>query len=150
MMTEDIRSDMVAAMKAKEELRLTVLRSMLTAFTNELVAKGKKPTDQLSDEDVISVLKRLAKQRKDAAEQFKAGGRDELAQREAAELLIIEEYLPEMAGREEIERVAKAKIEELGVTSKADMGKLMGAIMKEFGGNADGNDVKEVVNSLLS
>jgi uncharacterized protein YqeY len=150
MMTQDIRTDMVAAMKAKDELKLTVLRGALTAFTNELVAKGKKPSDQLEDAEALAVLKRLAKQRKDSIEQFTAGNRPELAEREQQELAFIETYLPQNASREEIERVAKAKMSEMDASDKAAMGKLMGAVMKELGGNADGNLVKEVVTGLFA
>ncbi len=141
---------MVAAMKAKDELKLTVLRGALTAFTNELVAKGKKPSDQLEDAEAMAVLKRLAKQRKDSIEQFTAGNRPELALREQQELTFIETYLPQNASREQIEAVAKAKMAEMDATDKAAMGKLMGAVMKELGGNADGNLVKEVVTALFS
>ncbi len=140
---------MVAAMKAKDDLKRDTLRGALSAFTNELVAKGRKPTEEMSDADAVSVLKRLAKQRKDSAEQFAAGGRPELAEKESNELKIIETYLPQTASREEIEKVARAKMAELGVTDASGAGKLTGAVMKEFAGGADGNDVKQVVAQLL-
>ena len=140
---------MIAAIKAHEEVKLTVLRGILTAFTNELVAKGKKPTEQLGDDEAIAVIKRLGKQRKDSIEQFTAGNRADLAEREQQELLILEAYMPQLAGKDEIEKVAKAKIAEMGVTDKSAMGKLIGAVMKEFGTRADGNDVKEVLQKLL-
>jgi uncharacterized protein YqeY len=149
MLTQKIRSDMTAAMKAKDDLRVQTLRGALAAFTNELVAKGKKPTEELDDKDVITVLKRLAKQRKEAAEVYAKGGRAELAEKENSELKILEAYLPQMVGREEIEKVAQAKKAELGVTDPKEMGKLLGVVMKEFAGRADGNDVKEVVQKIL-
>lgn len=149
MIVQKIRTEMMGAMKAKDALKLSVLRGALTAFTNELVAKGMKPTDELSDADALTVLKRMGKQRKDSIEQFTNGNRPELAQKEAEELKIIESYLPQMASREEIERVAKAKKDELGVTDASGIGKLTGAVMKELGGNADGNDVKAVLASLF-
>lgn len=141
---------MTAAMKARDELRLSVLRGALSSFTNELIAKGKKPTDQLTDEEALAVLRRQEKQRHDAAEQFEKGGRAESAEKEKEEARIIQEYLPAAATREDIEVVVKKKIEELGITDKKDMGKLMGSVMQEFKGRADGNDVKDVVNALLS
>ena len=141
---------MTAAMKARDDLRVQTLRGALAAFTNELVAKSRKPTEELADNDVVTVLKRLAKQRKEAAEVYMKGGRAELADKENKELKIIEEYLPQMVGRDEIEKVARAKKDELGVTDPKEMGKLMGAVMKEFSGNADGNDVKEVVAGLFN
>ena len=121
---------------------------MLAAFTNELVAKGKKPTEELAEPEMITVLKRLAKQRKDSAEQFTAGGRPELAEKELMELKIIEAYLPQMASREDIEKVAREKMAELNVDA-AGQGKLMGAVIKALGGNADGTLVKEVIASLF-
>ncbi len=140
---------MTAAMKAKDDLRRDTLRGALAAFTNELVAKGRKPTEEMSDADAVTVLKRLAKQRKDSAEQFAAGGRPELAEKESKELKIIEEYLPQSVSREEIEKVARAKQDELGVTDASGAGKLTGAVMKEFAGSADGNDVKGVIAAIL-
>ncbi len=135
-------------MKARDQIKVDTLRGALAAFTNELVAKGKKPTEELDDKDIVTVLKRLGKQRKDSAEQFEKGGRPELAEKEKTELKIIEQYLPQMASRADIEKVARAKLAELKVDASG-MGKLMGAVIKEFAGNADGNDVKEVVVSLF-
>src|SRR3989344_3983995 len=142
MLTQKIRADMTAAMKAKDSLRVDTLRGALAAFTNELVAKGRKPTEELADPNAITVLKRLAKQRREAAEQYAKGGRAELAQKETAELKIIEESLPQTASHEEIEKVARAKKEELGISDISGAGKLTGAVMKEFAGRADGNGVK--------
>ncbi len=149
MLVTQIKSDMVTAMKAKDQLRVQCLRMAMAAFTNELVAKGMKPTEVLDDTATLAVLKRLAKQRKEAAEQFEKGDRADMAANERAELAIIESYLPKMVGRDEIEKIARAKKEELGVTDAAGIGKLTGAVMKELAGSADGNDVKEVVASLF-
>jgi uncharacterized protein YqeY len=149
MLTQKIRTDMVAAMKAKDALRVTTLRGAIAAFTNELVAKGRKPTEELTDADAVAVLKRLAKQRKDSIEQFTAGGRTDLADKEQNELKIVEEYLPQTASREEIERIARAKKAEFGVSDASGVGKLTGAVMKEFAGRADGGDVKAVVAALF-
>lgn len=150
MLTAQIKSDMTAAMKARDSLRVETLRGAMAAFTNELVAKGRKPTEELSDAEAVGVLKRLAKQRKEAAEQFTKGNRPELAQKESDELTIIEAYLPATVSREEIERIAKAKKSELGITDASGIGKLTGAVMKEFAGTADGNDVREVVATLFA
>ena len=140
---------MIAAMKAKDQVRLDTLRGCLAAFTNELVAKGKKPSEELSDDEAITVLKRLGKQRTDAVEQYTKGGRAELAEKEATEKKIIEEFLPQMASREEIEKVARTKMQEMGTVDAAGIGKLTGVIMKEFAGRADGNEVKAVITSLI-
>src|SRR3989338_6801718 len=150
MLTQKIRTDMTAAMKARDSLKVDTLRGAMSAFTNELVAKGRKPTEELADNDAVTVLKRLAKKRKEAADVYTKGGRAELAEKEQNELKIIEEYLPQSAPREEIEKVARAKMAELGVADASGIGKLTGAVMKKFAGRADGNDVKEVIGILLA
>src|SRR6185312_9393184 len=142
MLTQRIRDELKDAMRAKDQVRVDTLRGALAAFTNELVAKGKKPTEETPDADAVTVLKRLSKQRKEAADVYEKGGRKDLAEKELVELKILEAYLPQMASREEIEKVAAAKKAELGVTDAAGIGKLTGAVMKEFAGRADGNDVK--------
>src|SRR5271154_5944740 len=108
MLAQKIRDDMIGAMKAKDQVRLDTLRGAIAAFTNELIAKGKKPTEEIADADAVTVLKRLGKQRKEAAEVYEKGGRKELAEKELSELKILESYLPQMASREEIEKVARA------------------------------------------
>lgn len=150
MLTQQIKTDMIAAMKAREQIKVDTLRGAAAAFTNELVAKGLKPTDEVTDDMALTVLKRLAKQRQDSIEQFTKGGRPELAEKEAQELAILKAYLPQMASREDIEKVARVKKDELGVTDASGIGKLTGAVMKELGGRADGNDVKAVLQGLFS
>ncbi len=149
-MYEQLRSDLKDAMKAGDDIRKTTLRGLLSACTQELTATGRTPQDTLSEDEVLSVIRREVKRRKDAAEQFRAGGRPELAQSEEAELTILETYLPQMMSREEIEPIVKAKIEALGVTDKSGAGKLIGAVMSELKGKADGSDVKAVVDALLT
>ncbi len=144
-----MKNELKDAMKAKDATRVSVLRNILSAFTNELVASGKTPQDMIGDEGAITVIKRLAKQRKDSIEQFEGAGRNELAEKEKAELAILEGYLPEMMGKDEIEKVARVKKDELGVDDKLKMGMLMGAVMKELKGKADGGDVKAVVEHLF-
>lgn len=147
---ETIKSQVKEAMKAKEELRLSVVRGILAAFTNELVAKKRKPDEELNDDDAVAVIKRLAKQRKDSIEQFRAGGREELAQKEEEELEILETYLPTMMSPEEIKKIAETKKRELGITDKSKVGQLMAAVIKEIRGQADGSDVKMVIDELLA
>jgi uncharacterized protein YqeY len=149
MLHTDIREKIKDAMRAKEALRLEVLRGMLTAFTNELVSLRRTPQDILEDDKALTVVKRLVKQRKDSADQYTKGNRPELAEKEVAELAILEEFLPAAMGREEITKIVKAKIAELKITDKSGMGKLIGAIIKESKGTADGDDVKAVVAELL-
>ncbi len=147
---EDIRNSLKDAMKAKDAVKLRTVRSILTAFTNELVATGKTPQDMIDDEQGLSVIKRLSKQRKDSITQYEAAGRTDLAEPEKEELVVLEAYLPTLMTQDEIRPIAEAKKAELGVTDKSKMGVLVGAIMKELGGKADGSDVKAVGEELLA
>ncbi|MBI4118551.1 MAG: GatB/YqeY domain-containing protein [Parcubacteria group bacterium] len=149
-MHEKIKSDVKEALKARNQLKLSFARNLLAAFTNELVAKRQKPDGILSDEDALAVIRRLAKQRRDSIEQFQAGGRNDLVEKEQAELAYLNAYLPQMMSREEVLAVAEKKKTALRVSQKSDMGKLMGAVMAELRGKADGMVVKEVIDSLLT
>ena len=120
---ETLKKSIPDALRARDTIRLRTLRSLVTAMTNEVVAKKRKPDELLIDEEALAVLKRSASQRRDSIGQFLKGGRPELAEPERAELAIIESYLPAMMSREEIEKVARAKMAELGVSSKAEAGK---------------------------
>jgi uncharacterized protein YqeY len=146
---QQIKEQMIEAMKSKDDLRLQTLRSLVSAFTNELVALKRTPQSELSDEEVLNVIKRAVKQRKDSIEQFQKGGRKDLAENEKAELLILEKYLPEMMSKEEIVKVAEAKKIKMGIENKSKSGVLMGALMKELKDKADGDIVKSVVDELL-
>lgn len=139
----------MAAMKAKDETRLSVMRGISSAFTNELVATKRKPDEKLTDEEAITVITRLSKQRKESIAQFTSGGRPELAAAEEKELAILGEFLPEMMPVEEIKKLAEAKKAEMGVTDASKKGMLVGALMKDLKGKADGGDVKNVVDSLF-
>lgn len=150
MLVDDIRSEMIAAMKAKKDVKLRVLRGIITAFTNEVIAQKKKPDEKLDDDGALVVIKRAVKQRRDSIEQFTKGERNDLAEIEKEELEVLSIYLPETISKEEIQKVAEAKKQELGVEDKSKMGVLMGAIMTELKEKADGSDVKEVVDSLFS
>lgn len=136
-------------MKAKDSVRLAVLRGLTAAFTNELVAKGKMPQDELSDDDALTVIRRTAKQRKDSIEQFKTNNRQDLVDSEEAELAVLQTFIPQMMSKEDIMKIAESKKAELGATDKAKIGMLMGAVQKELKGKADGGDIKEVVESLF-
>ncbi len=145
----DIKEQIKDAMRAKDAVRLTVLRGLSAAFTNELVAKGRKPDEELNDEDALTVVTRESKKRKDSIEQFSAAGRTDLAESEQAELQILTAFLPEQMGREEIEAFVKAKKEEMGVTDPAQKGQFIGAVMKDLKGKADGKIVQEIANGLF-
>ena len=146
---ETIKQSIPEALRAHDEVRLRTLRSLVTAMTNETIAKKRKPNEFLTDDEAIAVVKRAANQRKDSIEQFEKASRNDLAEPEKAELAILESYLPSQMSREEILPIAKAKMAELNISSKADTGKFTGALMKDLKGKADGGDVKAVVDSLL-
>lgn len=146
---QDIKNELKPAMMAKDQVKLLTIRGLMTAMTNELVVLKRKPDGELTDDEALAVLRRQAKQRKDSIEQFTAGGRADLAEKEQAELALIETYLPQMMNQEAIRPIAEAKKDALGVTDKSQAGKLMSEIMKELKGQADGADVKAVVDSLF-
>lgn len=149
MIHQSLKEELKDAMRAKDAVRLTVVRGLLTGFTNELITKGKKPHEELPDEEALAVIKRQVKQRKDSIEQFRAGGREDLVESESAELALLEKYLPETMGLEQIREKALAKKSELGLSEKKDAGMLMKALMQDLKGQADGSDVKKVVDELL-
>jgi hypothetical protein len=146
---EQIKNGIKEAMMAKDTVRLETYRGMLAAFTNELIAKNRKPNEVLADEEAIAVITRLSKQRKDSIEQYTKGNRPDLVKEEQAQLAILETYLPKLMDKNEVEKIAKIKKEELGITDATKKGMLMSALMKDLKGKADGMTVKEVVDSLF-
>jgi hypothetical protein len=146
---QELKESIKDAMRAKDAVRLAVLRGLSAAAVNELVAKQRKPDGMLSDDELLSVIMRASKQRKDSIEQFEKGGRPELAANEKAELALIETMLPQQISRDEIEKATQEKAAALGVTDKSGANKLMGMLMKDLKGKADGNVVKDVINSLF-
>lgn len=147
---ENIKENIKKSMIAKDETRLMVMRGLSAAFTNELVATKRKPTDLLTDDEALAVITRVSKQRKESIDQFTKGGRPELAENEAKELGILQEFLPAMMPIEEVQNVAVAKKAELGITDPTKKGMLMAALMKDLKGKADGGDVKNAVDELFS
>lgn len=143
-----IKDGIKDAMKNKDSVRLDVLRGLSTAFMNYSVANGGTPQTELSDEQVLDVITKEAKKRKDSIEQFTSAGRLELSEKESAELLILQEFLPVLMSIEEIKPFVAAKIAEMNA-DKSKSGMVVGAVMKELKGKADGNDVKTVVDKLL-
>lgn len=146
---EQIKNNIKEAMKSGDKVRLEVMRGLATSFTNELVAKGRTPQDMLSDEEAISVITRLSKQRKDSIEQFTKGGRMDLVEEESKQLAILSEYLPKLMEVQEIEDFVKSKISELGTIDQSKKGPFMATLMRDLKGKADGAIVKEVVDKLF-
>lgn len=136
-------------MIAKDQVRTLALRGVSAEIQKELIAKGSAAPEG-TDEEVLTVIKKLVKQRKDSIDQFTKGGRPELAADEQAELAILSVYLPETMPKDEIRKVVEAKKAELGVTDKTGAGKLIGAVSKELKGKAEGSDIKEIVDSLFA
>jgi len=141
-----ITDDMTAAMKAQDAARLSTLRLVKAALMNRQIERGAEPTD----EEVAKLLQSLVKQRRDSVEQYEKGNRPELAAKEQAEIVVIEEYLPQAATREEIERAVEAAVAETGATTVKEMGAVMKAAQAKLAGrNADGRTVSEAVKARL-
>ncbi|HEV7890872.1 MAG TPA: GatB/YqeY domain-containing protein [Pyrinomonadaceae bacterium] len=143
---ERITSDMTAAMKERSAARLSTLRMVKAAVQNREIEKG----GELTDEELTKLLQSLVKQRRDSVEQYEKAGRAELAEKERAEITVIEEYLPRAASREEIERAVEEAVAETGASSLKEMGAVMKAALARLAGrNADGRVVSEIVKSKL-
>jgi uncharacterized protein YqeY len=145
-LTERIESDLKAALKASDRLRLSTLRLIKAALKNKEIEKGST----LNDDEVAGLLSSLAKQRKESISEFRKGGRTDLAEKEEAELRILQEYLPQELSPEELDRLIKETISEVSASSTADIGKVMKAIMPKVRGRADGRVVNERVRAALS
>ena len=144
---EKIQVHLSDAMRSKDALRLSVLRMMKSAVKNKEIEKMKP----LDEGEAFAVLNSLVKQRKDSVEQFRKGGREELAQKEEAEIKIIEEYLPAAASDEDIRRAIEESIQETAASSIKDMGKVMKATLARLAGKtADGSRVSQLVKEKLS
>lgn len=150
---QNIKSLIVEAMRAKDTIKLDTLRGLNALFVNEIIAsKSPGNTEFIADDKALALIKRSVKQRQDSIRQFELGKRMDLAEKEKAELKILETFLPKMASKDEIMVVAKKIITEsfTGAVDPKSSGKLTGLIMKSMGGNADGNDVKAVVEELIA
>ncbi|MGG5255004.1 GatB/YqeY domain-containing protein [Neobacillus sp. SM06] len=144
---ERLNNDMKQAMKNKEKDKLSVIRMVKSSLQNEAIKLGKT---ELSEEEELTVLSRELKQRKDSLHEFEKAGREDLAEKLRAELAVVELYMPKQLSEEELAEIVKATISETGATSKADMGKVMAAIMPKVKGKADGSLVNKLVQQHLS
>lgn len=143
---QKIDTDLVTAMRASEASRVSVLRMLKSSIKNEEIKLGHG----LSDEEVMAVLKREAKQRRDSIEQFEKADRDDLASTEKAELETIKSYLPEQLTDEELKKVVDEVVAETGASSPAEMGVVIGAVIKQVGSRADGSAVARIVKERLN
>jgi len=145
-MKRQIQDDLKQAMKAGDSLKTGALRMLLAALTNKEKEKG----EELADEQIQQVIATEAKKRKEAAEAFEKGGKSEMAEQEKKELEILQAYLPEQMGEEEIRKLVKEAIAKTGASSPQDMGKVMAALMPQTKGKADGALVSQIVKEQLA
>ncbi|MBI1748375.1 MAG: GatB/YqeY domain-containing protein [Acidobacteria bacterium] len=148
-LTEQIQNDLTEAMRRREELRLSTLRMMKSALQYKKIEK-RAPLD---DKEALAVLSHLIKQRKDSVEQFTKGGRTDLADKEAAEIRIIEAYMPKAAGEEDIAAVVRAAMDDFGSPTIKDMGIIMKSVLAKFAASStrvDGKLVSDIVKRMLS
>jgi uncharacterized protein YqeY len=146
-LTDQITADMTAAMKAKDSARTSTLRMLKAAMVNRRIEKGA----ELDDEELLKLLRSQVKQRRDSIEQYLKGARHDLAEKETAEIAILESYLPQAASHEEIEQAVAAATAETGASSMKEMGVVMKAVMAQLAGkNADGRAVSEMVKRKLA
>lgn len=143
---QELQSDMKAAMKAKEKERLATIRMLISAAKNLQIDEQR----DLTDEDFVKLFTKEAKKRREAIKMYRDGGRDELADKEEAELAVIAEYLPKQLTDEEIGTIVDEVMASSGASSKADMAKVMGPVMGRVKGQADGNRVRTIVMDKLS
>ncbi len=142
---EKLQNDMKLALKNKDELRLSTIRLLLSSVSYARIEKGR----ELTDDEVCQVLAKAAKQRRESIEAAERGGRDDVAQKEKAELAIINEYLPTQLNESEIETIARRIVDEVGAKDQKDRGKVMGRLMQEIRGRADGRIASEIVERIL-
>ena len=149
-MVDKLQNDLKAAQRARDEIKVSTLRLLLSEIKNAQIAKN----EDLPEEDLISVLQREAKKRKEAVLSFRAGGREQSAQKEETELAILQNYLPEALSEalsnEELTKLVEDNINELEANSLQDMGKVIGAVMAKAAGRADGAAVSALVKQKLS
>jgi uncharacterized protein YqeY len=148
MLFEQISADIVSAMKAKDKVRLMALRNVKKYFIESKTAPGAN--DELSDEDAMKILAKLAKQGKDTASVYESQNRADLAEEEMKQVRIIEEYLPKPLSAEELRTALSAIIQEVGATSAKDMGRVMGLASKQLAGKAEGRVINATVKELLA
>ena len=145
---QQIQKDIMEAMKAKDTVRLNSVRSIKSAILLAKTSEGG--AKELSDADIVKIIQKLSKQRKESAEQYTAAGRKELADNELAEAAILDAYLPKQLSEAEVEERLKAIIAQVGASAPSDMGKVMGVATKQLAGLAEGRTISTIVKRLLA
>lgn len=146
MLLDTLQNDLKNAQLARDEVKISTLRLLLSEIKNKEIAQG----NVLSDDDVLVVIAHEVKKRKEAAAGFRAGGREESAVKEEKELEVLQAYLPAPMSQEDLSKIVDETITEMGATSMADMGKVIGTVMGKVKGQADGNTVSNLVKERLS
>lgn len=144
---QELQQDLITAMKAKDEIRVSALRMVKAAILKFEVSGDRK---EATDQDILTIIGKEVKQRKDSIEQFRAGNREDLIGKEEKELAVLQTYLPSQLSEEEITVIVKEVIASTGAKSKTEIGKVMGALMPRVKGRADGALVNKIVNSSLA
>lgn len=148
MTKQQLKDELKQAMLAKNSEKTSTLRMVISALGYYEIEKGGAGYEA-TEEDIATILQKQAKQRRDSIEQFKAGGRDELAEKETEELKLIESYLPQQMNEEEVKKLVDEAVAQTGASSPTDMGKVMGALMPKVKGKADGSLVSKLVKAKL-
>ncbi len=143
---EKIQTDLKEGLKSKDELRVSTIRFLMSAIHNAKIEKG----EELNDEDIVGVIQKQIKQRKESIEGFKKGNRDELVEKETREMKILQEYLPEQLSESDVEQLVDKAVKDTSSSSVTDMGKVMGKLSGELKGKADMSVVSSIVRTKLS
>ena len=149
MLQDKIQADLKIALKAKDELRVSTLRLLLSEVHNREIALRKPQGESLLDEEMVGVIRQQIKQRQEAIEAYREGKRDDLIKKEQAELEILSKYLPQQMSPKELEKIVKETIDEVETSGPGDFGKVMGIVIGKVKGQAEGKVVAEVVKKLL-
>ncbi|MCQ9207539.1 MAG: GatB/YqeY domain-containing protein [Omnitrophica bacterium] len=141
-----IETEIKKAMKARDAIKVSTLRMLKAEMNNLKIDENKK---ELSDIEVIKIVRRQIKQHKDSIEQFEKGKRQDLVEKEKKELAILKNYMPEQCSPEELKKIVEEAVRETGASSKKDMGRVMKAVMEKVKGRSDGKTVSQIVSSIL-
>ncbi len=142
---ERLREDMKEAMKSKDKVKLSTIRMINSLIKNSEIEKR----GELTDDEIVQLLMKYAKQRRESIEMYEKGGRQDLVEKEKAELAVVESYLPKQLSEDELKEIVKKAIEETGASSVKDLGKVMKAVMPRVKGRADGSVVNRIVREML-
>lgn len=149
MLKEQLNKDLKDAMRARDRVRLRTIRSLRAAMLDQEISERKDGQAELSEETMMAVIQKQAKQRRDALEQYEKAGREDLAEIEREELAVLKDYLPEQLSEEDVRREVQAVVAEVKAESMKDMGRVMGPVMQRLKGKADGRMVQSVVRQEL-